>query len=76
MAHIQAPNCMIYPLPGNDLDPIGPLLRDLDRTVTDLQLVVPARLLGDAAMLDAAILGLTLVRRRIDELNAAREAAE
>lgn len=58
-----------------DIDPVGSLLRDLDRTVTDLQFIDPVRLYGDATIIDGALLALTIVQQRIKALQAA-EAAE
>jgi hypothetical protein len=66
------------PLPGSDLDPIGPVLRELDNSTTELQVIDPKRLIGDRITIDSAILALMLVRQRIDEAEAAyrMDAAE
>lgn len=72
MRHQHVPNCLFHTLP--DIDPVGPLLRELDSAVTGLQLTDPQRLYGDAALIDAALLSLTLIRQRIEALKAANAA--
>ena len=72
--HHHVPNCLMHPLPGDDLDPVGNLLRDLDRTVTDLQFINPVRLYGDEALITGALLALTIIQQRIREQHA--QAAE
>lgn len=63
------------PSPGDDIDPVGHLLRDLDRCVTDLQFTNPIRLYGDRAIIMGAMLALSIINQRIEELQPA-EAAE
>lgn len=66
----------MIPRAHEDLDPVGQLLRDLDRVATDLQFTNPIRLYGDKTIIDGAILALTIVRNRISELQPHSEAAE
>jgi hypothetical protein len=66
---------MRQPIPGFEMDPIGSLLRDLDRTCTDLQFIDPVRLYGDGEIIHGAILALTIIQQRIRALQPA-EAAE
>lgn len=67
-------NCMMHPHPADDIDPVGSLLRDLDRTVTDLQFTDPVRLYGDATIINGALLALKIIQQRIDALQP--QAAE
>jgi hypothetical protein len=56
----------VAPLP--DLDPVGQSLRDLDRTLTDLQFIDPIRLYGDSQIIEGALLALTIIKQRIEAL--------
>ncbi len=60
--------------PRHDIDPVGSLLRDLDRTVTDLQFIDPVRLYGDGDIITGAILALTIIQQRIKALQSAQAA--
>lgn len=65
--HRHVPNCIIHPLP--DMDPAGHALRELDAAVTALARISetqPQRLLGDACLVDSALIQLQLIRQRID----------
>lgn len=70
-------NCLLHPHPADDdLDPVGHALRDLSSAVDAIQKVDPRRLLGDRLLIDSAALALMMVRRRIDEIEGALQAAE
>lgn len=56
-------------------DEPGQLLRDLDRVVTDLQFIDPARLYGDGVIIDGALIALKIIQQRIDGVKA-QQAAE
>ena len=51
-----------------NIDPVGPLLRSLDDTVTQLQKIDPLRLYGDAAIIAGGIQALRIVLARIEAL--------
>jgi len=46
------PFSKLFPVPSEDIDPVGQNLRDLDRTVTALQFTDPIRLYGDKSIID------------------------
>lgn len=58
----------LQPSPGDDIDPVGHLLRDLDRVCTDLQFLNPIRLYGDRSIIMGAMLALSIINERIEQL--------
>lgn len=74
MAHLSVPNCMLHPIPGNDLDPIGQRLRALTAAVDAISETELPRLYGDSALIAEAALQLTQIWRALEKLKA--EAAE
>jgi hypothetical protein len=61
--------------PFPKLDPVGQTLRELDRTISELQFIDPIRLRGDGPIIDGALLALTIIQQRIAALQT-QQAAE